>query len=251
MRLDFEVNGNAGRLTGITRLEIDGKLYGEPAAPPVVSPPEPSPGDKLVAIYFSGDRLGADVAFKKPPYIVVADIPAEQAADPEVALANRLPGSGDQMPAILYATDKDRADLMILKNPEHPYFNDVAAGKQLTKAHVETLTEAAPTVQTAVKAATTGANPLTLWETAQNTTSPADMSFAIMYIGPGGERSRRMAEGYRLNYYQTWGRQAPGSSINREQISDAELTYIRSIPKSVVAALAAGDAVDFDYHYHP
>ncbi len=255
-RIDFVIAGGAaGMLTQVTRLDMDGlNVYSAAATqPPIVTPPEPSPGTKLVGVYFSGDRLGADVAFKKPPYAVVADIPREQAQDPDVAAHARLEGSGEQMPAILYVTD-ERTGLVKVDNPEHPYFAEAAppelvkegSGRRaLTKDHVEQLAQAAPLVQQVITTALSGANPLTLWETERNTTPPGPMSALLMLTGAGRESMLR-AIGYRLWYYQTWGQQAPGG-INHEVPSAAEMDFIRSIPKEAVAALAAGKEVSFNY----
>jgi hypothetical protein len=203
-------------------------------SPPVVTPPvvDDTPDEALGLLYFaaSGDprSLAAVVAKVQPKYSVYCDI--NPADDPRGAL--RMAGSGFGLPAIHYGTQdpsKYAMPYVVCLTPWHPYFSGTPVAAALEKAH-EVVSDGQ------IRAATHA------WEAGESSAHPEEVSALIGIIGPGGDVSKYMMQGYRLWWIKRHGAPplSPASPL-REVVSAAEVARIQALPDTYIDALVRGE----------
>lgn len=244
MRLDFTIAGTAsGHLTDVTDLKIEGKPY-DAGTPP---PPPPS-AEKVAPIQFSGDELGAAVLRCQPVFAVIADV-AISPDDAVNVLEHKLPGSGNQLPALAFET-YGPLKYMRAKNPEHPYWTGVVAGVQLNAEKMKALTDAAPVAHAVASGGypdglggTTTADKA--WETGVTTTDPDSVNLLLSYVGTGTVAMQRAKQrGNIYTYVRRFGRQAPDPAPrwpSGNSYSDAQIAWMQQLPQEYVDALLAGN----------
>lgn len=219
MRISFAIAAALGTISGLNRVEVyddeGNRLFFKEYTPSSAAAPQLDP------LYEKGEKLADAVLVAEPVYQVWADSDN----------GPKLPGSGDLLPPIRYGS-KSESGILSIMNPGHPYF--AGAPVKLTAMQASSVALERPSLEKALASVRSGTLDSTkLWERAESTLPPGDMSFLLHWMGytVDGKSPLQQSLDYRAWYYKRWGKQAPAPAPRNPEagwITDAELAAIRA-----------------------